>query len=191
MEGSNTINFSEYVDETIDKNQIDKILILLNKDDLLEINDIGFRLSKYNKYMKFFLKKFEKAKHESIFEFSVVSLVIIEREDFEKFEKERKKCPNRVDKILYHGTSVEPISCILTDQFKKSVDRHYQHGKGVYFTDFLDYCWFYGGAEGNRANKNRIPELEDTFTLIAYSVYYNEKGYRKVINSEYTPKKMK
>ena len=115
MKGSNIINFSKYVDETIDKIQIDKILKLLNKDDLLEINDIGFRLSKYNKYMKFFLKKFEKAMQESIFEFSVVSLIIIERENFEKFEKEREKCPNRVDKILYHGTSVEPISCILTD----------------------------------------------------------------------------
>ena len=189
MKGSNIINFSDYVDETIDKIQIDKILKLLKKDDLLEINDIGFRLSKYNEYMKFFSKRFEKAMQESIFEFSVVSLIIIERENFEKFEKEREKCPNRVDKILYHGTSVEPISCILTDQFKKSVDRHYQHGKGVYFTDFLDYCWFYGGAEGNRVNKNRIPQLNDTFTLIACSVYYDEKGYRKVINYKYTPKK--
>ena len=189
LEGGNIINFSDYVDEAIDKIQIDKILNLLNKDDLLEINDIGFRLSKYNKYMKFFSKNFEKALQESIFEFSIVSLIIIERENFDKFEKEREKCPNRVDKILYHGTSVEPISCILVDQFKKSVDRHYQHGKGVYFTDFLDYCWFYGGAEGNRVNKNRIPKLDDTFTLIACSVYYNEKGYRKVENYKYTPKK--
>ena len=62
-----------------------------------------------------------------------------ERENLDIFEKERKKCPNRVDKILYHGTSIEPISCILTGLFKKSVDRCYQHGKGVYFTDFLDY----------------------------------------------------
>ena len=189
MKGSNIINFSDYVNETIDKINLDKILKLLNKDDLLEINDIGFRLSKYNKYMKFFSKKFEKAMKESIFEFSVVSLVIIERENFDKFEKEREKCPNRVDKILYHGTSVKPISCILTDQFKKSVDRHYQHGKGVYFTDFLDYCWFYGGAEGNRVNKNRIPELDDTFTLIACSVYYDAQGFRKVNDYKYTPKK--
>ena len=115
----------------------------------------------------------------------------MEREYFQKFKQEREKCPNQVDKILFHGTSVEPISCILTDQFKKSVDRHYQHGKGVYFTDCLDYCWFYGGDVSNRANKNKIPELNDTFTLIASSVYYNKKRFRKVSDYKYTPKKMK
>jgi len=189
IKGSNIINFSEYVDETIDTNKIDEIIKLLDSNDLKEINDIRFRLSKYNEYIEFFMKEFDKTKKESIFEFSVISLVVMEREDFEKFKIEREKCSNRVDKILYHGTSVEPISCILTEQFKKSVDRHYQHGKGVYFTDFLDYCWFYGGEESNRANKNIIPKLNDVFTLIACYVYYDEKGFRIVTNSKYTPKK--
>ena len=188
IKGSNIINFSEYVDEIIDANQLDKIIKLLDRKDLKEINDIRFRLSKYNKYMEFFMKEFDKTKKESIFEFSVISLVVMEREDFEKFKKEREKCPNRVDKILYHGTSIEPISCILTEQFKKSLE-HYQHGKGVYFTDLLDYCWFYGSQDNNRANQNIIPRLEGIFTLIACSVYYNKKGFRKVTNSKYTPKK--
>ena len=188
VKGSNIINFSEYVDETIDANQIDKMIKLLDSNDLKEINDIRFRLSKYNKLIKFFMKEFDKTKKESIFEFSVISLVVMEREDFEKFKKERKLCPNRVDKILYHGTSIVPISCILTEQFKKSLE-HYQHGKGVYFTDFLDYCWFYGGEENNRANQNIIPRTEDIFTLIACYVYYNKEGFRKVNNSMYTPKK--
>jgi hypothetical protein len=66
-----------------------------------------------------FDKEFEKAKRGNIFEFSIISLVVIEREDFETFEIEREKCPNRVEKILYHGTSIEPISCILTGLFKR------------------------------------------------------------------------
>ena len=140
--------------------------------------------------MKFFMSELEKAKKESIFEFNVISLVVMEREDFEKFEQEREKCPNRVDKILFHGTSVEPISCILRDKFLKSV-RSCQHGKGVYFTDFLDYCWFYGGENSNRENKNKIPEVNDTFTLIASYTYYNKNGFRKVNDYKYTPKKMK
>ena len=189
IEGINIINFSEYVDEIINTNQIEKMLNLLDKDQLKEINDIRYRLQKYDKFMKFFLEKFEKAKMKSIFEFSVISLVVIEREDFEKFENEREKCPNRIDNILYHGTSIEPISCILTEQFKKSVDRHYQHGKGVYFTDFLDYCWFYGGVESNRSNKNKIPSIYDTFTLIACSIYFDKKKFRKVNDYKYTPKK--
>ena len=189
MKGSNIINFSEYVDEIINATHIKQITCLLNKGESNKINDISFRLSLYNEYIKFFNKEFEKAKKESIFEFSIISLIIIEREDFKRFEQERQKCPNRVEKILFHGTSTEPISCILTDQFKKSVDRHYQHGKGVYFTDFLDYCWFYGGDVSNRANKNTIPKIDDCFTLIACSVYYNKKGFRKVIDYKYTPKK--
>ena len=102
----------------------------------------------------------------------------------------RKKEINvQIDKILFHGTSIEPISCILTGYFRKSQDKCYQHGKGVYFTDFLDYCWFYGGAEDNRANKNKIPKVGDTFTLIASSIYYDEKRKHVVTDHLYTPKK--
>ena len=139
--------------------------------------------------MALFEKDFEERKKNSFFEFAIVSLVVMEREDFQIFEKERKKCPNRIDKILYHGTSIEPISCILTGYFKKSVDRCYQHGKGVYFTDMLDYCWFYGGAISNRSNGNKIPKLNETFTCIVNSIYYDKNGYRKVIDYKYTPKK--
>ena len=113
----------------------------------------------------------------------------MEREDFLNFQTERNKCPNRIDKILFHGTRIEPISCILTGYFLKSTEKCYQHGKGVYFTDFLDYCWFYGGEKNNRANKNRIPIVGETFTLIACSTYYNQKGFKKVIDYKYTPKK--
>ena len=116
-------------------------------------------------------------------------MVIMEREDFQTFENQRKNCPNREDKILYHGTSIEPISCILTGYFKKSIERYYQHGKGVYFSDILDYNWFYGGEKSNRSNINKIPKVNDTFTLIACSTYYNKNGFKKVKDSKYTPKK--
>ena len=189
IEGSNIVNFSEYVDELINKNHIDILMNYLDKGELNKINDIKYRLSNYNKYINFFIEEFEKSKKESVFEFSIVSLVIMERQDFQRFEKERNECPNRVDKILYHGTSIEPISCKLTSLFKKFVDRHYQHGKGVYFTDFLDYCWFYGGEENNRININRIPQVNETFTLIVNYIYYNKNGFNKVTDSNYTPKK--
>ena len=188
MKGSNILNFAKYVDESINSNDIKMILQLLNNKDLKEINDIKNRLLNYNEYIKLFTKDFEERKRNSIFEFSIISLVIIEREDFQTFEKERKKCPNRVDRILYHGTSIDPISSILTGYFRKSIDKCFQHGKGVYFTDMLDYCWFYGG-ENNRSNGNKIPKEDDTFTLISCSIYYNKNGFRKVKDYKYTPKK--
>ena len=166
MRGSNIINFSNYVDEIIDSNQINKILNFLRKDDLKKMNNLKYLLSKYNNCIKLFNQEFEKSKKVSIFKFSIISLVIIEREDFEIFEREREKCPNRVERILYHGTSIEPISGILTSVYRKSLElKKAINGKGVYFTDLLDYAWYYGGKDGNRANFKGIPKINDTFSV--------------------------
>ena len=190
MEGSNIINFANYVDEEMNSNQINIILNLLTKDDLKEINDIKSRLSQYIQCIKLFNKEFQKSKIASIFEFSVISLIVIEREDFETFERERNKCPNRIDKILYHGTSVVPISKILTRLYEQSLDIYKAiNGKGVYFTDLLDYGWYYGGKDGNRANFSGIPKIGDTFTVIINSIYYDRNGFKQVNNGNRTPGK--
>ena len=189
MNGCNIINISKFINDSINQNELQMLKQLLNKEDLEYIIDIEKRLLKYEKYMSLFVKDFEERKKQSIFEFAIISFVVMEREDFEIFEKERKNCPNRIDRILYHGTSIEPISCILTGYFKKSVNKCYQHGKGVYFTDMLDYCWFYGGEKDNRSNGNKIPKLNEVFTCIASSIYYDQKGFRRVKDYKYTPKK--
>ena len=190
IKGSNIINFSNYVDEIIDLNQLNMILSLLGKEDLKEMYDIKDRLSLYNKCIKLFNHEFEKAKRESYLEFSVISLVVIEREDFDIFEKERVKCPNRIERILYHGTSTEPIAGILTGLYRKSLERKKAiNGPGVYFTDLLDYAWYYGGKDGNRANFSGIPKINDTFTVIINSVYYDKEGFEQVKNNSRTPGK--
>lgn len=132
MKGSNIVNFSKIINDCINNNVINFLKQMLDKKGLEEINDIEKRLLNYNEYMESFEKDFEERKKNSIFEFIIISLVVMEREDFEVFEKERNNCPNRIERILYHGTSIEPISCILTGYFKKSIDKCYQHGKGVY-----------------------------------------------------------
>jgi hypothetical protein len=190
MRGSNIINFANYIDEVIDSYQINKIFNLLKKDDLKEMNDIKYRLSKYINCIKLFNKEFKKSLKESIFEFSVISLVVIEREDFERFEREREKCPNRVERIVYHGTSIDPISEILTGLYKKSIERNKAvNGKGVYFTDLLDYGWYYGSKDGNRVNFSGIPKVNDTFTVIINSIYYDINGFKKVKDHKRTPGK--
>ena len=178
--GHNILNFSNFVDGEINPEHILKMMNMLNKNDMKEIIDTKMRLGKYNEYVLFFEKEFKKSLRQSIFEFSVVSLVILDRADFDSFVRERTKCPNRIDRILYHGTQIHPISCILTGLFRRSVERCYQHGKGVYFTDTLDYCWFYGGTKNNRGNTNMIPKIGDNFTAISSLVYYNRDGFLKV-----------
>ena len=176
----NILNFSNYVDSKINKDVLQWIINFLKGNKLQEINDIKLHLGKYEIYYSLFEKEFDRALRNSVFEFSAVSLVVIDRQDYDTFERERQKCPNRVDRILFHGTQIQPISSILTGLFRKSINSGYQHGKGVYFTDSLDNCWFYGGVEGKRANMNIIPKVGDTFTCIASLVYYDKRGFLQV-----------
>ena len=189
IKGSNIINFSKFVDNVIDSNQIDSLMNLLNKKDYLEIVDIKNRLSRYDKEIKVFDKDFSEALKDSIIEFSPISIAVIERKDLKEFDTEKKKCTNRVDRLLFHGTGEEPLANILTTEFWKSEKAHYQHGKGVYFSDKIDYCWFYGSKNNNRINKNKIPKKDETFTMIACSVYYDRKHFKQVYDYKYDPKK--
>ena len=180
--GSNVINFSNFVDMVVNNQNVNQLMNCLNKRDLNVIIDIKKRLGKYIEYITKFDQEFYETLRQSIFEFSVVSLVVIERPDFDKFKKASNKCSNRKDRILYHGTQIHKLSNILTDLFNRSIGRCCQHGEGVYFTDNLDYCWFYGGASGNRANVNKIPRIGKTFTAIASFVYYDSTKFLKVLN---------
>ena len=190
VKGSNIINFSRFINKKFELKKIeDNTNSSLKKEDLVYIKDIKRLFLNYNEYIKSFEKDFEIRKRESIFEFSIISLVIMEREEFQIFEEEREKCPNRVDKILYHGTQIKPISLILEGEYKKSEEKSFQFGKGVYFTDSLDYCWYYGGDVNNRSNLNNIPNIGETFTFIANSIYYDKKGFKRVTDKEYSPKK--
>ena len=180
IKGSNIINFSKFVDNAIDSNQIDNLMNLLSKKDLLEITDIKNRLSRYDKEIKVFDKQFSEALKDSIIEFSAISVAVIERKDLAEFDTEKKKCDNRVDKLLFHGTGEEAVASILTTEFWKSEKAHYQHGKGVYFSDKIDYCWFYGNKDDNRINMNKIPQKDETFTMIACSVYYDKNHFHHV-----------
>ena len=178
--GCNIINFSNFVDEQIKIEMLQNIMSIIPISDLQNINDSNFRLGKYDKYMELFEKEIISSLKDSVFEFSIVSLVIIDRENYDKFENERAKCPNRCEKILYHGTQIHPTSSILNQLFKKSETSGYQHRKGVYFTDSLDTCWFYGGPKGRKINIDKIPGIGETFTSIANMVYYNKNGFLKV-----------
>ena len=177
--GSNILCFSNYVDEVLNSQIINQLMKYLNQNYLNQILDTKIRLAKYYYFVDMFEKEIQNSLRKSVFEFSVTSLVIIERNDFDIFEKERNSCPNRQERLLYHGTQIHPISCILTGMFRRSVESC-QHGRGVYFTDDLDYCWFYGGDQDNRANKNIIPGIGKIFTAIATLVYYDKTKFLQV-----------
>ena len=192
IKGGNIINFSRYIDEVISQEEINTFLISKLNDSKNRINYIQNCLGKYKEYVELLEKEMERAKRNSVFEFSTIAIIIIEREDIDKFEQNRQNCDNRIDRVLFHGTSHDSISKILPDLFKRGT--RFQHGKGIYFTEDIDSCWIYGSEEKNKnVNNNRrnkdIPKIGAFLTFIASAIYYDKTGYRRVYDSKYTPKK--
>ena len=178
--GCNVLNFSNFVEEQVSQQLLQQLINYVPQNYINDIRDTKLRLGKYENYMAFFEQEIRKSLKRSIFEFSPVSLVVIDRENFDRFEQEKSRCPNTVVQLLFHGTQQHPISCILTDMFIRSENKCYQFGKGVYFTDFLDYCYFYGSPKGNRNNINIIPPVGTFFTAVCSLVYYDKSGFLKV-----------
>ena len=192
INGSNIICFSKFVEQLISQNDINKYLIPYLNKTKGEIQYIRNCLEKYVEYSKRFEQEFERAKRNSVFEYSIISSAIIEREDIDKFEMNRQYCPNRIDRVLFHGTSYDAISNILPTIFRRSTQSA-QHGKGVYFTEDLESCWIYGSEaksndQNDRRNKN-IPQVGEYFSFIASAIYYNKNGFKRVYDYQYTPKK--
>ena len=194
IKGANILNFSKYVDNLITSSDIKNILIPLlgiSKKNILYIQNC---LGQYIEYSIRFEKEFDRAKRESLFEYSIIASGVIERDDVLKFEFLRNNCPNRVDRILFHGTNYDAISCILPDIFRISTYSA-QHGRGVYFTEDLDSCWIYG-SEGEHMNKNNndrrnrnIPKVGQVFSFIASAIYYDKTKKRRVYNHYIDPGK--
>ena len=194
IEGANILNFSKYIDEIIQSSDIDKYLIPnLNSNTKEEIFYIYNCLSKYDNYEKKLQIELERAKRESVFEYSIISSVIIEKKNVDEYEKIKNECPNRADRVLFHGTSEEAISKILPDMFKISIE-YAQHGKGVYFTEDLDSCWIYG-SENNFNGKNElkrdlnIPKIGECLNFICSYIYYDKTKHKRVYDWKEDPEK--
>ena len=104
----------------------------------------------------------EKAFENSIFEYKIIHIVLIDKES-NNYLKEKNKCPNIIIKILFHGTDVKRALEIISTQFNDA--RVKTIGDGVYFTDILDYVWYYSGEIG-RFNFKKIPEVEILLLLL-------------------------
>ena len=88
----NIINFAKFVDGIINQNEINTVLIprlTQSRNDILYTYNC---LGKYVEYEKLFELEFERAKRESIFEYSIISTAIIDRKNIYKFEPNRQFC---------------------------------------------------------------------------------------------------
>ena len=145
--------------------------------DEQEINLKRF-INNSKEFNKVFDKEIEIALKNSIFEYKIIHIFQVDKEN-SKYLTEKKKCENLVTKLMFHGTKVDAVTGILANQFYDA--KVHILGEGVYFTDILDYAWYYAGEEP-RANFNKIPKVGDTFTCVASEIYYDSTKLEKVYN---------
>ena len=184
VSGNNIFEYCKYVSKIVTKKELNYIINLLNdKEKIKESEDFWSKLMRFEELNSFFEEELEKALRKSYFDYSVISLTVYENNNRREYLNARKKCPNLVKKLLFHGTQVDPISKIITTKFKYTRKAFY--GMGIYFSDMLDYISFYAGGSNyltRRQSFGKILSAGETFTCIGSEIYYDEYKFRPIYN---------
>ena len=149
------------------------------QDDLYDI----ILNNEFQEYLQFFESEFEKAIKNSIFEYNIKFIAYIYRND-EKYKTGKLHCNNLIKKIVFHGTKSWAISRILAGNFRHA-NTHF-FGIGVYFTDLLDYAWFYAAETDSSkfGNVGVIPGVNNSFSFIASEIYFDNTKFEQVYNMD-------
>ena len=173
--GINNYNNNEEGINTIFK-ELSKC-VLNQKEELKQEIQSFKKIEKINDY---FQRTIEKAFKESIFEFKIIGLVIVDNSKLRSaYEKRKNECENCEIKILFHSTDIKYSGDILTTNFRLSMDNWY--GLGIYNTSQFDYAKFYCNRSENFGT---IPKIGDTFNVIASEVYYDKTKLKQIYNKD-------
>ena len=195
----NEVNLYE-ASKAIDKKEFENFFKRISLEAEEQEKNMIRLIERLDEYNIVFDKEIEKLLKNSVFEYKIKHIFLVEKNNAQiyQFEKDKKRCINRVDKILFHGTKIDNVIGIISSQFRDASIVH-QIGKGVYFTDSLDYIYFYAAeveTEDNYRkyrNINKIPKVGDSFSFVASEIYYNENKLEIVYDSrkedEYVDKK--
>ena len=143
-------------------------------------------IGKLDEFNKIFDEDIEQALKESIFQYKIEQIFLVEK-NVNNFLEEKNNCNNIVQKILFHGTKIKSALSILSTQFYDAT--YHLIGKGVYFTDKLDYAWSY--SRENIRYEINIPKVGDSFSVVATEVYYDNKKVEKVFDTSTENKEVK
>ena len=117
----------------------------------------------------------EKCLLKSIFEYKIIYIFLSNNVNIKNYNLEKSRCPNKKVKILFHGTSPECVTSIISTQFLQSSTTTF--GPGVYFSDIIDYIWFYYNdrQRGIFEHLNTIPSINESFSFVVSEIYYDSK----------------
>ena len=180
-DGNNIMTFINYLDKKIKNEDVKNLVDLFDSNKRKEIIAFWSILSKYQTFNSLFEKDFSKMIENSYIDYSLVSVQIFQHKRREDFINKLKNCSNCEARYLLHGTQVDPISNILTDEFKYTKKAFY--GLGIYFTDMIDYVSFYcgeGSSSDNRLLWNKIIPVGKDISCIASEVFYDKDKIHKI-----------
>ena len=144
----------------------------ISKDELIK-QEYNQLLKNYEEYYNIFERDFEKALAFSIFEYQLVKIYTIDRDDYKEFMKNKAKCEEVEEKLLFHGTTVENIASILKTFVDIDKNNTFKLGKGFYLSDLFEVSWRYRSS--NNVDK-KIPEIGDSFPILVCNTFYSKKN---------------
>ena len=165
-EDNNDFNLYE-MSKNIKIEDLDKFFKEISKSANEQENNQFKLIEQLNEFNIVFDVEIEKALKNSIFEFKIIHIFLLDKEK-EVYIREKNNCPNKEVKILYHGTIVEHAVDIVSEKFRKS--ERGAIGSGIYLTDLLDYACNYARKEKFFGN---IPKVGESFTFVASEIYYD------------------
>ena len=169
--GNNILTYINYLNEIITTKVIWTLIFLFDENKQNEIINLWSILSKYQDFNILFEKDFSKIIEQSYFDYSLIGVSLYQHRRRKEFVKNLRECGNVEVRYLLHGTQIDPISLIITDDFKYTKKAFY--GMGIYFSDMIDYISFYCGdnSKGKRENWKKILPVGETISCIGTEVY--------------------
>ena len=177
--------YSQYLNnQIIDSKAINSLINkFLNSEQKKEIGKYWQNLSSYIQYNTFFESEFIHHLKICKFDYSLISLNILDNDNYEEYEKKKKECPNMCRKIVYQSSKISPFSNILSDKLEYS--KRTLYGKGFYFSDMIDFIPTYLDKEKKDLEYGKIIPVNNTFSLIASEIFYEEKKLNSIEYIQY------
>ena len=172
----NILQYSKYLDNNIIKRKIENIINqFLDENQKQEITNYWKCLGKYKLYNSYFEEKFIKDLKKCKFDYSLISINIIESDNQQEFEI--NKSHNMDKKILYHRCILDPINENFT--YDLTYSKNTLNGNGFYFTDLIDNIPSFLDNERNDLNYGKIIPVNSSFTFITSVIIFDkEKIYQ-------------
>ena len=179
-------NFYE-ASKSFSLNDFNEVIEYISKEDLAK-QEYDQLIKNYGEYYNIFEKDFEKALTFSIFEYQLIRIYTIDRDDYDIFKANKIKCPNVEEQLLYHGTKVDYIVSILSSFIDINRNTCTKLGKGFYLSDLFEVSWRY---RSSTSVDNKIPKIGDSFSILVCNTFYSknhiEYCYKPINNDKLIP----